>query len=65
MESTTDIIEALGGRKATAAIFGVTVEAVRNADANGKLPAMWFDALERRLGHPLPRHLFTFKAGAE
>lgn len=63
MQNVSDIIVSCGGRKGVAALVGVTPDAVRLAEINGKLPAMWFDALERAVGANLPRSLFTFKTG--
>ena len=64
MQNVTDIITTCGGRREVASIVGVTPDAVRLAEINGKLPAMWFDALERHLGQTLPRNLFTFKGAS-
>ena len=65
MQNVSNIIDACGGRDAVADLVGVKPTAVKFAAGNGKLPAMWFDALERKIGAPLPRHLFSFKGQDE
>lgn len=57
----SDIIAFLGGRELVGQIVGVKPNAVRMAETSGKLPAPWYDALERKAGRPLPREAFTFK----
>lgn len=39
----------------------VAPDRIRLARAADKLPASWYDALERLCGRPLDRSLFTFK----
>lgn len=65
MQNVIDIINQAGGRREVSRALGITPDAVALAEKSGKLPAMWFDALERRVGCPLPRHLFSFKAVQE
>jgi hypothetical protein len=65
MQTAHDIIAAAGGRQAVAIAVKVSPENVTNLASAGKLPAAWFDALERLAGQTLPRHLFTFKGAAE
>ena len=62
MKTAHDIIKAAGGRQAVAEKLGVVVGQVSNRASEGKLPAAWFDGLERMVGSPLPRDLFSFKA---
>ncbi len=64
MKTASDIIAFLGGREAVAAIVNVKANAVRMAETSSKLPAHWYDALERKAGRPLPREAFTFKAAS-
>ena len=60
-ETARDIIRAAGGRHVVGAAVGVVPEQVTNYGSAGKLPAAWFDAMERLTGRQLPRRLFTFK----
>ena len=65
MENIAEIIKECGGRDAVAALVGVKITAVRFAEGQGKLPAMWFDAIERHIGRPVRRDLFSFKSAEE
>lgn len=60
MKTALEIIEAAGGEKAVATRLGVTKDRVYRVCLQGRIPAMWFDALERMLDQELPRDLFTF-----
>jgi hypothetical protein len=63
MNSKTEIIEACGGVLAVATALPIKPERIRNVlcDTKAKLPASWFDAMERLAGCQLPREHFTFK----
>jgi hypothetical protein len=63
MNTPHQIIDALTA-EAVASRLGITKEAVGKALKAGKLPAPWFDTLERMAGCELPRHVFTFKGEA-
>jgi hypothetical protein len=60
METPAHIIDTCGEDAIIAAI-GVDRKRVQKARREPQLPSLWFDALERLAGQPLPRHLFTFK----
>ena len=64
MKTASDIVAALG-EDAVAAAFGITVKQVRKRVREGLLPTLWFAALERMAGQPLPRQAFSFKVAAE
>jgi hypothetical protein len=64
MKTASDIITFLGGRQAVADLVSVKLNAVRMAEAGGKLPAAWYNMLENHAGRPLPRDCFTFKGAA-
>lgn len=63
MKSKTEIIKACGGTLAVSTATGIKPERVRNVvcDKRAKLPASWFDAMERLAGRALDRQLFSFK----
>ena len=60
MENTADLLAKIGHDKAATAL-GVAVTRIKRATFEDRLPAAWYDALERLAGEPLPRALFTFK----
>ena len=62
MDSTRQLLDTLG-RRDVATALGVSYFRVERATRAKRLPASWFDALEKMAGQPLPRHLFTFKYG--
>lgn len=62
--STVDsVIEAMGGTKAVAALFGRTDPAVSNWRKDGQFPPYTFDVIEnelRKIGKTAPRSLWTW-----
>lgn len=54
-------VEALGGASALARSLGIPASTVRNFVSRGEFPAMYFDAIERLLGRPANRSLFSFR----
>ena len=60
MNTASEIIETVG-REAMQAHFGVQPRVLRHYAKIGRLPAAWFDLLERLTGQTLPRNLFSFK----
>jgi hypothetical protein len=60
METAHDIIEA-AGRNALKTALGVQDRVIQHHLSTGRLPASWFDLLERMTGQTLPRHVFSFK----
>ena len=63
MKTPSDIIDYIGPERIMAAV-GIQDRRIRQAREDDKLPASWFDTLEALAGHPLPRHLFSFKGSA-
>lgn len=61
MKTLSEILDFIGRERLMAEV-GVKSSAVRMAEKSGKAPALWYDAMERLAGRPLPRDLFTFKA---
>jgi hypothetical protein len=64
LNTVPEIIEYLGADAICSAV-GVKPPAVRKAKNEKQFPAMWYHALERLAGGPLPRHLFSFKGVQE
>lgn len=67
LTTTVDIIEALGGNKAVAAILGADPKAVSNWRYFGIFPANTYVALKRALkkaGYSAPDELWAMKTGA-
>jgi len=60
MKTASDIIDAIGRNRIMAA-YGVKARVLQHHAQNNRLPALWFDGLEKMAGQPLPRHLFAFK----
>jgi hypothetical protein len=60
MNTASEIIETVG-REAMQAHFDVQPRVLRHYAKIGRLPAAWFDLLERLTGQTLPRNLFSFK----
>lgn len=63
METPRQILDTVG-REAAAQALGVGAHRIDRATRDPKLPASWFDTLERLAGEPLPREVFAFKASA-
>jgi hypothetical protein len=61
------IVTLAGGHKAVCDAVGLktayTRDSVNQHIKTGKLPAAWFDALERKCKRKLPRTAFSFKYG--
>lgn len=60
MKTPSEIIDFAGPDRVMAAVK-VAPDRIRLARTADKLPASWYDALERLCGRPLDRSLFTFK----
>jgi len=58
---TPDAVLAKFGAKAIAAAIGQSERTVLRYAGRKHLPAMWFDAIERLYGAPVPRDVFNFK----
>jgi hypothetical protein len=64
MENVTDIINRIGKPRIRAA-YGVGDRILNRYIQDNRLPAAWFDGLEKMTGQALPRNLFTFKEVAK
>ena len=64
MKTVTEIIERVGRPRVMAA-YGVKERLLRHYIQDNRLPAAWFDGLEKMTGQALPRNLFTFKEVAK
>ena len=60
MKTPQELIDFIGADTLQAAL-GVGPDRIRLARQSDKLPALWYDAMERLAGRPLDRRLFTFK----
>jgi hypothetical protein len=60
MKTPSEIIDYIGPDTVRDAI-GVDEKRIRQARLGPKLPASWYDTLERLAGRPLPREVFSFK----
>lgn len=60
MKTPQDLIDFIGPEALQAAL-GVGPDRIRLARQADRLPALWYDAMERLAGRPLDRRLFTFK----
>jgi hypothetical protein len=60
MKTPSEILNFVGVDAARNAL-GVGADRMRIAQKADKLPASWYDTLERLAGRPLPRDVFTFK----
>lgn len=62
-----EVVKLAGGHKAVCDAVGLTTAYTRDSVnqhlRTGKLPAAWFDALERKCRRKLPRTAFNFKYG--
>jgi len=65
MEHTVATLIAEIGPERLRRELNVSQTRIRQARATGQLPASWYDTCERLTGVTLPRHLFSFKGGAE
>ena len=61
MKTPSHIIDLCGGDEAVMAAVGTGRKRILQARTGDKLPALWFDAMEKLAGQPLPRDVFTFK----
>ena len=61
MNTPSHIIDLCGGDEAVMAAVGAGRKRILQARNGDKLPSLWFDAMERLAGRPLPRDVFTFK----
>ena len=60
MKTASDIIEHIGRPRIKRA-YAVADRVLQIYAKENKLPAAWFDGLEKMAGQSLPRQLFTFK----
>ena len=55
------IIDSIGAERIAEALHTVTLRRVKRVRTMDRIPASWYDGLERLAGHELPREVFTFK----
>jgi hypothetical protein len=60
MKTARDITSYLGRERIQAAL-GLSRRNVTQWEQMNLIPALYYDALERMTGRPLPRSIFTFK----
>jgi hypothetical protein len=60
MKTVAEVIDYIGQDRVKRA-FGVNTRRLNQCRQFNQLSALWYDALERMAGRPLPRDLFSFK----